>query len=153
MSGYRFPLCSFPKTSHLLWLFWKTLLIVKGGVQVNHNLNLERLSTRVKKEDKEWLLDYMHETRSHSLGEAIGRLIEEKKSHTQSDGQVSASELSAEFRAVDFQTKVITELLNHMINTLQIDRVEEQVVLTSKAKTFTLRAAEKLINEKLNNRF
>jgi hypothetical protein len=122
---------------------------VKGGVQVNHNLNLERLSTRVKKEDKEWLLDYMHETRSHSLGEAIGRLIEEQKG----TGQLSASELSPEIQAVDFQTKVITEMLNHMINTLQIDRIEEQVVLTTKAKTNALMAAEKLINEKLNNRF
>lgn len=120
---------------------------------MNHNLNLERLSTRVKKEDKEWLLDYMHETRSHSLGEAIGRLIEEQKGNAQSDGQLSASELYPELQAVDFQTKIITELLNHMINTLQIDRIEEQVVLTSKAKTNALMTAEKLINEKLNNRF
>lgn len=120
---------------------------------MNHNLNLERLSTRVKKEDKEWLLDYMHETRSHSLGEAIGRLIEEQKGNAQSDGQLSASEHSAEVQAVDFQTKVITELLNHMINQLQIDRIEEQVVLTTKAKTNALMAAEKLINEKLGNRF
>lgn len=129
--------------------FWKTLFIVKGGVQVNHNLNLERLSTRVKKEDKEWLLDYMHETRSHSLGEAIGRLIEEQKGN----GQLSASELSPALQAVDFQTKVITELLNHMINQLQIDRIEEQVVLTTKAKTNALMAAEKVINEKLSSRF
>ena len=126
---------------------------MKGGVQVNHNLNLERLSTRVKKEDKEWLLDYMHETRSHSLGEAIGRLIEEQKGNAQSDGQLSASGLYPELQAVDFQTKVITELLNHMINKLQIDRIEEQVVLTTKAKTNALMAAEKLIHEKLNNRF
>ena len=127
--------------------------IMKGGVQVNHNLGLERLSTRVKKEDKEWLLDYMHETRSHSLGEAIGRLIEEKKGDTQSDGQIPVSKFSAELQAVDFQTKMITEMLNHMINKLQIDCLQGQVVLTTKAKTNTLIAAEKLINEKLANRF
>ncbi|MBO0460957.1 hypothetical protein JZO83_04275 [Enterococcus sp. DIV1298c] len=51
----------------------------------------------------------------------------------------------------DRQTKVITELLNHMINTLQIDRIEERVVLTSKAKTNALSAAEKRIKEQLDH--
>lgn len=42
-------------------------------------------------------------------------------------------------------------MLNHMINKLQINRIEKQVVLTTKAKTNALMAAEKVINEKLIN--
>ncbi|MHC5250536.1 hypothetical protein [Enterococcus sp. LJL90] len=130
--------------------------------------NLDRLHTTISKEGKEWLLGYMRETNSRSFGEAIENLILKEKSRDNNQllGDILAEEIAnrviKELKEPidilrrrtsysDRQTKVITEVLNHMINTLKLDRTDDNVVLTTTAKTNVLSVAENRIKEQLTH--
>lgn len=129
---------------------------------------LARLHTYISFESKEKLIKIMSETGARSYGEAIEKVLHQLEVSESNKllGEILSEEIAT--RVIkelkepidilrrrtgysDRQTKVITEMLNHMINTLQIDRIEEQVVLTSKAKTNALIAAEKRIKEQLDH--
>lgn len=129
--------------------------------------NMARLETYISQEAKDKLKKMMDKG-NRSYGAVIETILHQMETADANKllGEILAEEIAT--RVIkelkepidilrrrtgysDRQTKVITEMLNHMINTLQIDRIEEQVVLTSKAKTNTLSAAEKRIKEQLDH--
>ncbi len=134
---------------------------------MSENKKLARLETYISQEAKDKLKQMM-DSGTRSYGAVIENILYQLE--TQDANKILGEILSEEIatRVIkelkepidilrrrtgysDRQTKVITEMLNHMINALQIDRIEEQVVLTNKAKTNTLSAAEKRIKEQLDH--
>ena len=130
--------------------------------------NLARLNTYISHEAKHKLDKVMKETGARSYGAAIEKILFQLE--TGDANKLLAEILSDEIAKkvtkelkepidilrrrtgyADRQTKIITEMLNHSINTLQIDRPEQKVVLTNKSKTAVLTAAEKRIKEQLDH--
>lgn len=135
---------------------------------MSNNCERIRVNAYISFESKEKLIKIMAETGARSYGEAIEQVLHQLEVSDANKllGEILSEEIAnrviKELKEpidilrrrtgyADRQTKVITELLNHMINTLQIDRIEERVVLTSKAKTNALSAAEKRIKEQLDH--
>lgn len=133
-----------------------------------NNSERVRVNAYISNDSKEELIRIMAQTGARSYGEAIEKVLHQLKAADANKllGEILSEEIAT--RVIkelkepidilrrrtgysDRQTKVITEMLNHMINALQIDRIEEQVVLTNKAKTNTLSAAEKRIKEQLDH--
>ncbi|MBF0726917.1 hypothetical protein [Enterococcus gallinarum] len=134
---------------------------------MNDNKKLARLETYISQEAKD-KLHQMRDPGTRSYGAVIEKILYQLETADANKllGEILSEEivdrvikelkepidiLRRRTGYSDRQTKVITEMLNHMINTLQIDRIEEQVVLTNKAKTNTLSAAEKRIKEQLDH--
>lgn len=134
---------------------------------MNDNKKLARLETYISQEAKD-KLHQMRDPGPRSYGAVIEKILYQLETADANKllGEILSEEivdrvikelkepidiLRRRTGYSDRQTKVITEMLNHMINTLQIDRIEEQVVLTNKAKTNTLSAAEKRIKEQLDH--
>lgn len=132
------------------------------------NDNRIRVNAYISPESKEKLNQIMANTGARSYGEAIEHVLHQLE--TSDSNKLLAEILSDEIAKkvtkelkepidilrrrtgyADRQTKIITEMLNHSINTLQIDRPEQQVVLTNKSKTAVLTAAEKRIKEQLDH--
>lgn len=130
--------------------------------------NLIRVNAYVSQETKGWLEEYKHKIGKRSYGEVIEELVFRVKNSDQN--QLLSELLSDEIaeRVIkelkepidilrrrtgysDRQTKVITEVLNHMINTLKLDRTDDNVVLTTKTKTNVLSVAENRIKEQLTH--
>ncbi|MGX6962239.1 hypothetical protein [Vagococcus xieshaowenii] len=135
---------------------------------MSDNEKLERLCTRMTSEGKEWLTEYMKNSQSRSLGEAIDKLIIQTKSQNQNQllGEILSEEIATRVIAElkepidilrrrtgysDRQTKVLTEVLNHMVNTLQLDRMKNEVVTTNLAKTNVMMVAEERVKEQLDH--
>jgi len=135
---------------------------------MSNNSERVRVNAYISNDSKEELIKIMAQTGARSYGEAIEKVLHQLKTADANKllGEILSEEIAT--RVIkelkepidilrrrtgysDRQTKVITEMLNHMINALQIDRIEEQVVLTNKAKTNTLSAAEKRIKEQLDH--
>lgn len=135
---------------------------------MSNNSERVRVNAYISNDSKEELIRIMAQTGARSYGEAIEKVLHQLKAADANKllGEILSEEIAT--RVIkelkepidilrrrtgysDRQTKVITEMLNHMINALQIDRIEEQVVLTNKAKTNTLSAAEKRIKEQLDH--
>lgn len=134
---------------------------------MSENKKLARLETYISQEAKDKLKQMM-DSGTRSYGAVIENILYQLETQDANKllGEILSEEIAT--RVIkelkepidilrrrtgysDRQTKVITEMLNHMINALQIDRIEEQVVLTNKAKTNTLSAAEKRIKEQLDH--
>lgn len=134
---------------------------------MSDNQKLARLETYISQDAKDKLKQMM-DPGTRSYGAVIEKILHQLETQDANKllGEILSEEIAT--RVIkelkepidilrrrtgysDRQTKVITEMLNHMINTLQIDRIEEQVVLTNKAKTNTLSAAEKRIKEQLDH--
>lgn len=126
-----------------------------------------RINAYVSEETRDWLKKYADTLGGKSsYGAAIEKLVLRVK-----DGQ-SSEELAEIISGIvtnkileelkerldvirvrtgyaDRQTKVLTEVLNHMVNTLEIDRMPADVVLTTRSKTCVLDEAEKRISEQI----
>ena len=137
-------------------------------MKMDNEKKLERIHTRVSTEGKEWLTEYMKATQSRSIGEAIDKLVIQAKSQNQNQllGEILSEEIATRVVAElkepidilrrrtgysDRQTKVLTEVLNHMVNTLQLDRMKNEVVTTNLAKTNVMVVAEERVKEQLDH--
>lgn len=133
-----------------------------------NKLTENRVYAYVSKETKQWLIDFQDNTGKRSIGEAIEELVLRAKESNQNQllGDVLAESITAQVvdqlkepldilrrrtGYSDRQTKVITELLNHMITTLQIDKMPSEVATTDVSKTGSLTAAEGRITDQLNH--
>lgn len=127
-----------------------------------------RVYAYVSKETKQWLIDYQDNVGMGSIGAVIDELVLRSKESNQNHllGDVLSEAITAQVVEQlkepldilrrrtgysDRQTKVITEMLNHMITTLQIDKMPSEVATTNVSKTGTLTAAEARIKEQLDH--
>lgn len=129
---------------------------------------MARLNTYITHEAKDKLDQRMKELGCRSYGAVIEKILHQLETADANKllGEILSEEIAT--RVIkelkepidilrrrtgysDRQTKVLTEVLNHMVNALQIDRIDDQVALTNKAKTNVLSAAEKRIKEQLDH--
>ena len=127
-----------------------------------------RLNAYISPETLEWLKKYKKETGKNSYGKVIDDVVYQMKN--QAKNQLVTDILATEItnKVVesikepldilrrrtgysDRQTKVLTEVLNHMITTMQLDRPPGGVVTTDKSKTSVLTTAEQRIKDQLNH--
>lgn len=129
---------------------------------------LLRVNAYVGKETKEWLRKYKNEHGKNSYGDVIEELVmmTQHADQNQLVGDILSEEISKRVTDQlkepldilrrrtsysDKQTKVLTEMLNHVISTLKLDRPLDQVMLTTVGKTNTLEASERRIKEQLDH--
>ncbi|OTO03242.1 hypothetical protein [Enterococcus sp. 5B3_DIV0040] len=126
-----------------------------------------RINAYVSKQTRDWLKEYMdRRDEKISYGTAIEELVEQARAeqdhHELAEiiSDVVTNNILEELKEkldvirvrtgyADRQTKVLTEVLNHIVNALEIDRMPEDVVLTTRSKTYVLDEAEKRISEQI----
>ncbi|MCO5478392.1 hypothetical protein NG891_16805 [Enterococcus gallinarum] len=126
-----------------------------------------RINAYVSKSTRDWLKEYMDSSEEKmSYGTAIEELVdharadEENRELAEIISDIVTNKILEELKErldvirvrtgyADRQTKVLTEVLNHMVNTLEIDRMPADVVLTTRSKTCVLDEAEKRISEQI----
>jgi len=138
-------------------------------IELELESELERVNAYVSPETKQWLTNLKKETGKKSYGGVLEELVF-RQQHTDQNkllGEILAKEISEQILGElkepldilrrrtgysDRQTKIMTHLLNHMISTLQIDRIGENVVLADGGtKTNVLKAAEAKNKEQLDH--
>lgn len=127
-----------------------------------------RVNAYVSPETKKWLLKYKKDYGKNSYGDVVEDLVNRVRENGQNQllGEVLSEAIVTQVvdqlknpldilrrrtGYSDRQTKVITELLNHMITTLQIDKMPSEVATTDVSKTGALTAAEARIKEQLDH--
>lgn len=127
-----------------------------------------RVNAYVSPETKKWLLKYKKDYGKNSYGDVVEDLVNRVRENDQNQllGEVLSEAIVTQVvdqlkepldilrrrtGYSDRQTKVITEVLNHMVTALKIDKVPGEVATTDVSKTVVLTVAEDRIKDQLTH--